>query len=109
MLARLTFIAAIALCVVGMPVTVQAEQPKPQIGFRALVARADYDPAAEDPIKDGLLDTSLPSSLRIAWKGVLKPRHFLGVSANPVCIAPLRLAPEFRPHPPDTPAVRPAA
>src|SRR5580658_9365414 len=23
--------------------------------------------------------TSLPSSLRIAWKGVLKPRHFLGV------------------------------
>src|ERR1700680_1530488 len=22
---------------------------------------------------------SLPSSLRIAWKGVLKPRHFLGV------------------------------
>lgn len=23
--------------------------------------------------------TSLPSSLRIAWNGVLKPRHFLGV------------------------------
>ena len=23
--------------------------------------------------------TSLPSSLRSAWKGVLKPRHFLGV------------------------------
>jgi hypothetical protein len=23
--------------------------------------------------------TSLPNSLRIAWKGVLKPRHFLGV------------------------------
>ena len=23
--------------------------------------------------------TSLPSSLRMAWKGVLKPRHFLGV------------------------------
>src|SRR4029077_11676954 len=56
--ARLTFIAAIALCVVGMPVTVQAEQPKriPQIGFLALVARADYDPAAKDPIKDGLLE-----------------------------------------------------
>jgi hypothetical protein len=26
-----------------------------------------------------LICTSLPSSLRIAWKGVLKPRHFLGV------------------------------
>ena len=41
-----------------MPATVQAEQPKriPQIGFLALVARADYDPAAKDPIKDGLLE-----------------------------------------------------
>jgi hypothetical protein len=56
--ARLTFIAAIALWVAGMPATVQAEQPKriPQIGFLALVARADYDPAAKDPIKDGLLE-----------------------------------------------------
>jgi len=55
---RLTFIAAIALLVAGMPATVQAEQPKriPQIGFLALVARADYDPAAKDPIKDGLLE-----------------------------------------------------
>jgi putative ABC transport system substrate-binding protein len=55
---RLTFIAAIALWVAGMPATVQAEQPKriPQIGFLALVARADYDPAAKDPIKDGLLE-----------------------------------------------------
>ena len=42
--ARLTFIAAIALWVAGMPATVQAEQPKriSQIGFLALVARADY-------------------------------------------------------------------
>ena len=55
---HLTFIAAMALCVVGMPATVQAEQPKriPQIGFLGLVARADYDPAAKDPIKDGLLE-----------------------------------------------------
>ena len=55
---RLTFIAAIALLVAGMPATVQAEQPKriPQIGFLALVARADYDPAGKDPIKDGLLE-----------------------------------------------------
>ena len=26
-----------------------------------------------------LTGTRLPSSLRIAWKAVLKPRHFLGV------------------------------
>ena len=52
-----TFIAAIALWVVGMPAAVQAEQPKrmPQIGFLAPVARADYDPA-KDPIKDALLE-----------------------------------------------------
>ena len=58
MQARLTFIAAIALWVAAMPATVQAEQPKriPQIGFLARVARADYDPAAKDPIKDGLLE-----------------------------------------------------
>jgi putative ABC transport system substrate-binding protein len=61
MQARLTFIAAIALWVAAMPATVQAEQPKriPQIGFLALVARADgtsYDPTAKDPVKDGLVE-----------------------------------------------------
>jgi putative ABC transport system substrate-binding protein len=55
---RLTFVAAIALWVAGMPATVQAEQPKPltQIGFLSQVARADYDPAAKDPFKDATLE-----------------------------------------------------
>src|SRR6202022_3224625 len=30
-------------------------------------------------VYENRIRTSLPSSLRIAWKGVLKPRHFLGV------------------------------
>jgi hypothetical protein len=52
------FIAAIALSVVGTSVAVQAEQPKrlPQIGFLSLLARDDFDPAAKDPIKEGLLE-----------------------------------------------------
>jgi len=47
-----TFIAAIALWVVGMPAAVQAEQPKrlPQVGF-LIQLRADYDPAAKDPLR----------------------------------------------------------
>jgi putative ABC transport system substrate-binding protein len=54
-----TFIAAIALWVVGMPAAVQAEQPKrlPQIGYLAPVARADYDPAKDiykDALQEGL-------------------------------------------------------
>jgi putative tryptophan/tyrosine transport system substrate-binding protein len=57
MQARLTFIAAIALWVVGIP-AVQAEQPKrlPQVGVLQPVARADYDPAAKDPLKEALLE-----------------------------------------------------
>jgi hypothetical protein len=58
MQAHLTFIATIALWVVGMPAAVQAEQPKhlPQVGFLEAMVRADYDPAAKDPIKDALLE-----------------------------------------------------
>ena len=58
MQARLTFIAVIALWVLGMPAAVQAEQPKrlPQVGVLVAVARADYDPAAKDPLKDALLE-----------------------------------------------------
>ena len=58
MQARLTFIAVIALWVLGMPAAVQAEQPKrlPQVGVLVPVARADYDPAAKDPLKDALLE-----------------------------------------------------
>lgn len=58
MQAHLTFIATIALWVVGMPTGVQAEQPKrlPQVGFLEAMVRADYDPAAKDPIKDALLE-----------------------------------------------------
>jgi hypothetical protein len=58
MLARPTFIAAIALWLVGMPAAVQAEQPNrlPQVGFlSAIVPRADYDPA-KDPFRDALLE-----------------------------------------------------
>ena len=46
MQACLTFIAVIALWLVGMPAAVQAEQPKrlPQVGFLFIVPRADYDP-----------------------------------------------------------------
>ena len=57
MQARLTFIAVIALWLVGMPAAVQAEQPKrlPQVGFLFIVPRADYDPA-KDPFRDALLE-----------------------------------------------------
>ena len=53
-----TFMAAIALWLVGMPAAVQAEQPKrlPQVGVLVAVARADYDPLAKDPLKDALLE-----------------------------------------------------
>jgi putative ABC transport system substrate-binding protein len=52
-----TFIATIALSLVGMPAALQAEQPKrlPQVGFLFIVPRADYDPA-KDPLKDALLE-----------------------------------------------------
>jgi putative tryptophan/tyrosine transport system substrate-binding protein len=57
MQACLTFIAVIALWLVGMPAAVQAEQPKrlPQVGFLFIVPRADYDPA-KDPFRDALLE-----------------------------------------------------
>jgi hypothetical protein len=58
MQARPTFIAAIALWIVGMPAVVQAEQPKrlPQVGYLNQVVRPDYDPAAKDPFKDAVLE-----------------------------------------------------
>ena len=57
MQACLTFIAVIALWLVGMPAAVQAEQPKrlPQVGFLFIVPRVDYDPA-KDPLRDALLE-----------------------------------------------------
>src|SRR5262249_23966944 len=58
MQARPTFIAAIALWIVGMPAVAQAEQPKrlPQVGYLNQVVRPDYDPAAKDPFKDAVLE-----------------------------------------------------
>src|SRR6516164_5680189 len=58
MQARPTFIAAIALWIVGMPAVVQAEQPKrlPHVGYLNQVVRPDYDPAAKDPFKDAVLE-----------------------------------------------------
>src|SRR5215469_1250584 len=58
MRARPTFIAAIGLWLVGIPAAVLAEQPKhlPQVGFLHPLVRADYDPAAKDPLKDALLE-----------------------------------------------------
>ena len=58
MQARPTFIAAIALWIVGMPAVVQAEQPSrlPQVGYLNQVVRPDYDPAAKDPFKDAVLE-----------------------------------------------------
>src|SRR6516162_3484635 len=52
-----SFIAAIALWLVGMPAAVQAEQPKrlPQVGYLFIVPRADYDPV-KDPLRDALLE-----------------------------------------------------
>ena len=50
------FVAAVALCVVGMPAAIRAEQPKrlPQVGYLGPVVRADYDPA-KDPLREALL------------------------------------------------------
>ena len=52
------FIATIGLWLVGIPAAVQAEQAKhlPQVGFLYPLVRADYDPAAKDPLRDGLLE-----------------------------------------------------
>jgi len=52
---------------------------------RWLPRQIDIDKLSDEEIQDrqqgyaNRICTSLPSSLRIAWKGVLKPRHFLGV------------------------------
>src|ERR1700730_19407228 len=56
------------------------------IGLGALSAYLEWDKIATrgfwreaQQVQEKRIWASLPSSLRIAWKGVLKPRHFLGV------------------------------
>jgi hypothetical protein len=74
-----TFLAAIALLVVGLPTAVQAEQPKriPQIGYLNQVARADYDPAAKDPFKDAVLEGLKALGNRLLKGGAAQRRGFL--------------------------------
>ena len=66
---------------------------KPLFNFRAIPQGDFYRDTALCPehvrargfwsevqrVYENCIWTSLPSSLRIAWNGVLKPRHFLGV------------------------------
>jgi hypothetical protein len=49
--------AVFVLGSLAMPVAIQAEQPKgvPQVGFLAVVQRADYD-ATKDPFRAAFLD-----------------------------------------------------
>ena len=47
------------------------------LGWLAELARGFWSEVQR--VYENRICTSLPSSLRIAWNGVLKPRHFLGV------------------------------
>src|SRR5271169_5142554 len=61
-----------------------AQKALVQNGFEATALQAEKTAARGfwsevQRVYEKRICTSLPSSLRIAWNGVLKPRHFLGV------------------------------
>ena len=78
------FVAAAVLSLAGCGTTMgEAGSPmRPGALYYNFSAPRSGDPGFWNQVQRvyaNRICTSLPSSLRIAWKGVLKPRHFLGV------------------------------